>query len=143
MNLNLFGRLLICCLVLPFCLGCGGSAPTGPARFDLSGKVTFDGKPVPSGRIDFEPDSEQQNSGPAGFAEIKNGSFSTSGSGKGTVGGPHIVRIQGFDGAGAERKPLFQEYSLKESLPKSASTKDFSVPASAAENMATDNAPPP
>ena len=110
--------------------GCGGSG--GPARYDLSGKVSYGGKPVPAGRIALEPDGTKGNSGPPSYAEIKDGRYATPRD-KGTVGGPHRVRIAGFDGRGAgespEGAPLFSEYRTTAELPKQDGTFDFDVPA--------------
>ncbi len=110
--------------------GCGGS--DGPPRYDLSGKVDYGGKPVPAGRIALEPDGAKGNSGPPAYAEIKDGRYATPG-GKGSVGGPHRVRITGFDGQGSGESPegarLFSEYRTTAELPKEDGTLDFGVPA--------------
>lgn len=106
-------------------VGCGGRGDA-TKRFDLSGSVTFDGKAVPAGTILFEPDSSKGNKGPAGFAKIADGRFDTAAGGKGTIGGPHVVRITGSDEA-----TLFSDYVTQADLPKEKSTKDFEVPASA------------
>jgi hypothetical protein len=117
--------------------GCGGD--DGPPRYDVSGEVTFQGKPVPVGRIAFEPDTSQGNTGPAGFAEIHDGHYDTAETGKGPVGGPHTVVIDGFDGKPAPENqnvetgsPLFFGYRVPMDLPKETTTKDFDVPATAA-----------
>ncbi|MEX0792526.1 MAG: hypothetical protein WD045_05285 [Pirellulaceae bacterium] len=60
--------------------------------------MTFQGDPVPIGVLQLMPDSRQGNSGPPGFADIKDGQFDTRTSGKGTVGGPHLVTIEAFSG---------------------------------------------
>jgi len=109
------------CLLL---LGCGG-----PARYRLTGSVTFNGQPVPAGQILFEPDAAAGNKGPAGSAFIVDGKYDT---GKfGVVGGKYIITINGSDKGGA--KPLFTGYQVKEELAQQAGTKDFTVPASAAK----------
>ncbi len=130
--------------LLIYCSGCGGGGD-GPERFDVSGKVTFNGNAVPAGQIVFEPDAEAGNSGPAGHATISEGAFDTATDGRGTVGGPHIVRITGLSGPAdsAGIKPLFREYQTKADLEKKASTASFDVPASAAEGMVISNEPPP
>ena len=116
-------------------VGCGGGGG-GPGRYDLSGTVTFDGKPVPFGQIVFSPDASAGNSGPQGAAEILNGKYNTAG--KGTIGGPHVVHITGLPSkptaANEENpiQPLFPEYRTNADLPKQKSTMDFEVPASAA-----------
>lgn len=105
--------------------GCGGSSDT-TRRFDLSGAVTFEGKPVPAGTILFEPDPGKGNKGPAGFAKIADGKFDTAAGGKGTIGGPHVVRITGSDKA-----TLFSDYVTSADFPQQKATKDFEVPGSA------------
>lgn len=119
-------------------LGCG-SGDTGPQRYQVSGKVTFKGQPVPVGSIYFETAN-----GPSGGAQIINGSYDTS-SGKGVVGGSHDVVIQGFDGAGTAPgelgTPIFKPFRVSEDFPKADTTKDFEVPASAAEGLDTSHDP--
>jgi hypothetical protein len=66
----LFG--IACCLLL---VGCGSC---GPTTYRVQGAVTFDGRPVPGGRIDFVPDFNRGNSAMAGFARIKDGRYDTS-----------------------------------------------------------------
>jgi hypothetical protein len=112
--------------------GCGGD---GVDRYDVSGVVTFDGNPVPLGQIMFQPDTGKGNRGPAGVAKIENGHFDTSKSDKGTVGGPHVVIISGFDGKDineAEERPagspLFPDYRTTVDLPKEDTTLQFDVP---------------
>src|SRR5204862_378695 len=68
-------------------VGCGES------RVEVSGEVTFDGKPVPAGRIYFNPDFTKGNDGPQGYADIKDGKFDTRNKGKGACGGPTIAVI--------------------------------------------------
>jgi hypothetical protein len=71
------------------------------------------------------------------MAKIRNGKYDTrQADSKGTIGGPHIVRIVGIDGkvsgdAGGEilqGTPLFPEYSVSVDLPKEDGTQDFAVP---------------
>ncbi len=111
-------------------LGCGDR---GPVRYDLSGEATFDGRPIPAGLIFFDPDIARGNDGPAGFATIRNGHYDTRDHGKGMIGGPHRVRIHGFDGRpGAELpmgKMLFPEFALAVDFPKQSGTWDVNVPA--------------
>ncbi len=43
----------------------GCSSQDGPVRYTLSGTITMpDGKPVPAGEINFEPDGQAGNKGP-------------------------------------------------------------------------------
>ena len=75
-------------------LGCGGT--DGPQLYQLSGEVKFEGQPLPYGRIEFEPDVSKGNSGGIGYADIVEGKYDTAtSSGRGVIGGPHIVRFYG------------------------------------------------
>ena len=119
--------------------GCGGSS--GPTRFDLTGTVSYDGKPVPAGFIVFQPDAAAGNSGPGAQADIHDGKYHTL-PGQGTIGGPHVVSISGYDGKAFEiarrphgepimnpnGKPLFPTAAIKVNVPKQAASYDFVVP---------------
>jgi hypothetical protein len=116
-------------------LGCGG-----PRAADVSGKVTFNGQPIPAGMIYFNPDFTKSNDGAQGFADIHNGEFDTRKKGKGACGGPTIVSIEGFDGEGGGKpgalgNRLFVPFEVKVDLPKTDCKQDFDVPASAADNL--------
>ena len=137
--------IVLFAVLIPWLLsGCGG--PSGPATYDLSGNVTLDGKPVPGGQIVFEPDRTAGNSGSQGFAEIRDGKYDTT-TGRGTVGGAHIVRISGHEGgpaggaseAGSETEgsvtALFSDFQTKADLPKEPSTMDFEVTAADVESQ--------
>jgi len=105
---------------------------SGERTYNLSGSVTYKGKPVPAGHIVFEPDTKSGNSGGPGFAKIKDGHYDTSIlDGRGTVGGPHLITIHGLDGVPRGELlngiPLFQEYSTTADLPKKDGTQDFEV----------------
>src|SRR5580704_14083536 len=103
-------RRLLWPLALLVVFGCGKS---GPKLYDVSGKVTFMNKPVPAGWVVFTPDSTKGNDGPQGRAQIRDGSYNTSGeNGQGTTGGPMTVQIQGFAGPGADAKPIFAPYQM-------------------------------
>jgi len=118
--------------LLCFATGCGSQENS----YRVSGKVTYDGKPVPAGRVIFEPDAAKGNTGPQGFAVITNGEFDTARPGsKGSIGGPMLVKIDGFDGVprGEEGPPLgtplFPAGDVQElDLPKADSTHDFAIP---------------
>jgi hypothetical protein len=124
--------LFVCILAL---CGCGG-----PQRGEVSGNVTFAGKPLPAGRIYFTPDFTKGNDGPQGFADIRDGMFDTRVGGKGSSGGPMIVVIRGYDGIagdtpGSLGKRLFMDFQIPVELPKEDCTRDFEVPASAADHL--------
>jgi hypothetical protein len=118
-------------------LGCGGKK-VGPTLFTVSGKVTFDGKPVPVGFVTFEPDTSQQNAGPGCGAAIKNGYYETE-TNKGVTGGPYRITVTGSDGIATildgEDAPqgasLFPPYKTKFDLPKADTTWDIEVPVAA------------
>ena len=124
--------IAVAALAVCLSLGCGGSA--GPKRYRIEGTVTYDGKPVAGGRIDFEPDPARGNQGPPGYAIIENGRYVTA-RGKGAVGGPHVVRITGTDGQPTGESPygrmLFSSYTTTIDLPHEPATQDFDVPVSA------------
>src|SRR5688572_12551212 len=92
--------LLVCLFLLALC-GCAQSS----GRFDLSGTVTFKGRPVPAGIIVINPDLSKGNDGPQGFAEIRDGRFDTRARDKGAPSGAVILVIDGFDGAARPEEP--------------------------------------
>lgn len=118
------------------CTALAGCGDRGPRRHRVSGSVTFAGAPVEAGRIVFEPDASQGNSGPQGFAVIENGRFDTAAHRcKGIVGGPMIVIIDGMKFLGGEDattalRPLFPTHEERIDLPKADTTRDFDVPKS-------------
>lgn len=111
--------------------GCG---PRGPQRFHLEGKVTFDGKPVPSGTIRFEPDSAKGNTGPVGYTAIKDGRYTTATEGsKGSLKGPIVAFLTGGPAPDPKvefPRMWFAEYRTTLTVePKSGvTTFDFDVP---------------
>jgi hypothetical protein len=109
-------------------LGCGGNA--GPRRHEVSGTVSYRGQPVPVGYVSLEPDPTAGNFGPGSMAKIVAGRYRTD-RGRGVVGGPHRVRIIGFDGTPADGlgdgARLFAEVVYSVDLPKKASVQDFDV----------------
>ena len=127
--------LRISCLVVAAIFAlvpCG--CDSGPTLFHVSGQVTFGGKPLPAGVIYFDPDYMKKNDGPQGYALIKEGQFSTQAvGGRGVIGGPHLARIEGFDGKPANElpmgQPLFTDFSQPIDLPKSDTKVTFNVPA--------------
>ena len=113
--------------------GCGKA--TGPARYDLKGSITYAGKPVAAGYILFAPDKSKGNDGPGAAAEIKDGVYHTRPK-EGTIGGPHVATISGFDGkpsgvgpgVNPMGKPLFPSVQISMDLPKEAATHDIAIP---------------
>jgi hypothetical protein len=125
------GRLIISTgALLMACAGCSG----GHNQFELQGTITFRGAPVPKGRVDFMPDVRKNNDGPSSYATIERGRFDTNHSGRGAIAGPHIVRIQGFDGVpaaieGAENgRSLFDPYETAVEISRDQQQYNFAVP---------------
>jgi hypothetical protein len=118
-------------LIVFAAIGCSGS--NGPTRYDVSGRVHFQGQPVPAGRIVFEPDVAQGNSGPAGYATIQNGVYDTARDGMGVVGGPHVAAITGMDGRPLDEQPdgnpLFPVVRQPVNFPRAKHQHDFDLPA--------------
>ncbi|MDZ7617240.1 MAG: hypothetical protein U1E05_09560 [Patescibacteria group bacterium] len=116
--------------------GCGGG-DSGPARYELSGTVTFDGQPVPYGNITITPDTSQGNTGPGSFAQIRDGRYQTA-SDAGTVGGPHVLTVTGLkavpgsEGVDPADIMLFDSFEVVIDLPKEDKPLDIAVPATAA-----------
>jgi len=115
-------------------VGCG-RPPSRLARFEISGAVTHDGKPVPSGSLRFTPDFDKGNRGPATTIMITDGTY-RSVDGFGVLGGPYTVEIRGFEALTPEQaqamtmpKPLFKPYTTVVDLDKKGGVKDFDVPA--------------
>ena len=125
--------LLFCLVTLAIVTtGCGSSG-SDPRENHLKGNVSFNGAPVIAGDIQFIP--AQGNSGPPGSATIVDGAFDTAApGGKGTIGGPHTVIINGFDGKAQpeaelpQGQPLFKDYKVDFDVPKGGeATQDFNV----------------
>jgi hypothetical protein len=129
---------IVAVLSCSLALGCGGDK-----SYRVSGTITFKGQPVPAGKIYFLPDGSKGNTGATGYANIKDGKYDTSATGgKGVIGGPTIIAIEGIDPSGPPAKAessevtakvLFPRYETAAELPKAASTKDIEVPADAAK----------
>jgi hypothetical protein len=137
---------LLSAALLPLAFLAAGCGPSGPAVYRRSGTVTFNGQPVPLGKIYFDPDVTAGGSGPSGFADIVDGKYDTSDEGRGAVSGPVIVRVTGFskddpDPISGFGKPLFAEYQVKADLPSSKSEYNVDVPASAAKGLPKNTVP--
>jgi len=125
--LALFGTLL---------LGCGNSDLT-----HVSGKVTFKGAPVPAGKVYILPDGSKGNTGPSGFADIKDGQYDTKlPGGKAAPKGAVIFAVEGIDpvpppnaGPDVTTTVLFPRYEVSGEVTPSTNTKDIDVPATAAQ----------
>lgn len=122
-------------LLLLVCASAIAGCDKGSNSAEVDGEVNFDGKPLASGRIYFNPDYTKGPDGPQGYAEIKDGKFDTRKGGKAAFGGPTIVVIQASE---------IREFQQAMELPKSPSKQNFDVPASAAKDApkAPEKGPP-
>jgi hypothetical protein len=135
---RILGCLMTAAIVAACSAGCGGDKTNR-----ISGQVTFNGQPVPAGKIYFMPDGSKGNSGATGYADIKDGNYDTSSTGgMGTVSGPMIVAIEGLDpSAPGKATPDDPEVTVKLLFPRweteldvsGDTTKDFVVPPEAAK----------
>jgi len=124
-------QLLILGFLLPaFILlaGCKGKQ----RLFNVKGTVKYGEDPLPAGVIYFDPEAGK-NSGPQGYAIIKDGQFDTAAEGgKGVTGGPYLIRIEGFDGKPGKElplgKPIFTDFKKSLDLPKADSDQEIEVP---------------
>jgi hypothetical protein len=115
--------------------GCGGGKR---ATVNVSGTVTFKGKPVPQGFINFMPDLAGGNTGEVKGFPIVDGAYNTAeGSSPGIYAGANVISISGFDGKKQnlwpKGKQIFNPIELKETV--SEGKKDYVVPESAGQNV--------
>ncbi len=112
-------------LALFLVVGCGSDEKLS----QVSGTVTYDGKPVPAGTIFFDPVAGGAKS--QGFATIKNGEFDTAQGGRGLGAGKFQVRVLGFDGKEANDAPLgrslFPEHTQSHEQTGANATLDIKV----------------
>lgn len=125
-------KSLAACLACAVLLLITGCKPEGPARYNLSGSITYQGQPVRGGEIHFTPDNSKNNSGPGSYAAIRHGRFETL-PGKGTVGGPHVLTIICFRDIPGEvpedqLKELCPPQELRLDLPTVDGTRDLVLP---------------
>jgi hypothetical protein len=114
---------------------------TKPKPVQLSGKVTFKGQPVPAGYIIFMPDVGNGNRGTTKLLRIKDGVYDSSQEppDQALTPGAYQLRIAGFDGNIQPRfnqgKQIFNPVEETCVIPDSVSTKDFTIPDSAGQNV--------
>jgi hypothetical protein len=83
-------------LIVGLTSGCGSSGPAQPETVPVTGKITFKGKPVTKGQVNFQPAD-----GPPAVGDIQaDGTFalSTFTQGDGAVLGRHRVIVNANDG---------------------------------------------
>ena len=127
-------------VVVPLLLITVGCSPA-PKTVQLSGKVTFKGQPVPAGYITFMPDVGNGNSGSTKLLRIKDGIYdsSTEPPDQALTPGAYQLRIAGFDGQVQPRfnqgKQIFNPVEETFVVPNTVTTKDFTIPDSAGQNV--------
>ena len=122
-------------IVLTICVGLSGCGESKLPQYSISGKITFDGKPVPTGSVKFEPVTEDGNYKTT-VVEYKDGSYSASGE-NGIFGGKYKIVVFGYDGVPYEGgegtidigKELFPSYTMEKELEAKEQTLDIEVPA--------------
>ncbi len=137
-------HILLGSACLGLLIGCGGQS--GPEKVTLTGKVTYQGKPLDEGDISFRPAAG--TNAPPTSALIKNGTYSASGRSAIAIG-TFNVEIRGYkkkegatkDSAGFERpgvenreQILPEKFNTKSTIEevtvvkgKSTQTKDFDL----------------
>ena len=109
----------------------------GEAGNQVSGAVTFDGKPVPAGKVYFIPDESKGNSGAPGYANIVDGKYDTSAAGgRGAPPGAVKIVVEGNDPSAVPAgsspdvitKPLFAGYETTADIAEGETTHDIDVP---------------
>ncbi|MCC9606966.1 hypothetical protein LOC68_15215 [Blastopirellula sp. JC732] len=70
------GKYCVAMMLAAVLLMSGCQTKSGPSTYPVSGLVTYQGKPVESGRIIFVPDTTELGSGPTCACEIVAGKFS-------------------------------------------------------------------
>ncbi len=135
-SLFLFPRVVaalsvVCVVVVAGC---------GDAGNRVTGSVTFDGRPVPAGKVYFKPDGEAGNTGATGYADIVDGRYDTAAEGARNVGtGAMIISVEGNEPQGAAggedadvtSKVLFLGYEIRQEIASGDVTLDIAVPADA------------
>jgi len=116
--------------------GCGSGEPP---LSQLSGTVTFKGKPIPAGNVMFTPDVSIAG-GQIRMFNVKDGLYdSTKDPSPGLKAGQYEVTIMGYDGQQIRNffqgKQIFNSVKENITVLEGASKKDFNVPDSAGLNV--------
>ena len=112
---------------LLFLVGCGSGSTDGISRYGVSGSVTFNGKPLETGSISFDPDGGSANP-TSGGSLIQSGSYSIE-QATGLTSGTYRVAIRsGGDSAAPKdeapgpparkpsKEPIPAQYNSKSTL---------------------------
>jgi hypothetical protein len=89
----------------------------------------FNGEPIARGEVIFTPNVAKGNTGPSGFAIIKDGKFDTDAAeGRPCVAGPTVIRVNAKPKADGS---ITCEYEYETDLPAGGGSLRIEVPASA------------
>lgn len=126
------GLLMFAC----FAIGCKPATKVS----QISGTVSFNGKPVPAGYITFTPDVGAGTLGQVVGFQIEDGKYdSSTNTPPGIQAGTYKIRIGGFDGIKipmyGQGKQIFNPIEDSFVVPEGTTTKNFEVPASAGQNV--------
>ena len=103
-----FTMILVTVITLPIVLGCG---PSRPETATVTGKVTFQGKPVPEGTIMFYPENGRSASGR--IQADGTYTLATFENGDGAILGNHTVTVEAVRfPQGAQPKSLKEEIAM-------------------------------
>jgi hypothetical protein len=122
------------CIITFFLLVVIGCNPGSLKRYQVSGTVTFDGQPVAEGEIRFSPDNTKGNTGPQGYAAIKNGNFKTLKE-TGVIVGPMYATVTAVDPIKGEekndgsssRKIIFENWNYAFEMPAQSHVLDLKI----------------
>ncbi len=128
-------RLLLLLVPLILLAGCDSSPPLA----QISGTVTFKGKPIPAGNLTFTPDVNASG-GKQRMLTVVDGKFDSAKEKEpGILPGQYDVTIAGYDGVRIKMffqgKQIFNAVHEMHTIPPGTSTKDFAVPDSAGVNV--------
>ena len=131
---GLVRRLVGGAAVLVLAAGCPSS---GPQMAQISGTVSFLGKPVPAGWISFTPEAGK---GMVRVCQIRDGAYDSSKEGQpGIFPGKNLVRIAGFDGKKVplwgQGKQIFNPVDDVLDIQPGTTTKNFVIPEAAGKGV--------
>ena len=116
--------------------GCGSGEPP---LSQVSGSVTFKGKPIPAGNVMFTPDVSVSG-GQVRMFMVTDGAYDSSKDpSPGLKAGHYEVTIMGYDGKRIpnffQGKQIFNSYTEEMTVQQGSTKKDFTVPDSAGVNV--------
>ncbi|MDR2438850.1 MAG: hypothetical protein LBE12_05715 [Planctomycetaceae bacterium] len=122
------------CIIVFSLLVVVGCNPSGVKRYQVSGTVTFDKQPVAEGEIRFSPDTTKGNTGPQGYAAIKNGKFKTLKE-TGVIVGPMYATVtvvdpikgEEKDDGSSSRKIVFENWNYAFEMPAQSHVLDLKI----------------